>query len=47
MLQAELEVCTDCGAVHMEGGPAPSNVSECSACGGRVEDVELDDLVGL
>lgn len=31
----------------MEGGPAPSNVSECSACGGRVEDVELDDLVGL
>jgi len=31
----------------MEGGPAPSNVGECSSCGGRVEDVELDDLVGL
>jgi rRNA maturation endonuclease Nob1 len=47
MLQAELEVCTDCGVVHMDGGPAPTNVDECSACGGRVEDVELDDLVGL
>ncbi|WP_167837420.1 hypothetical protein [Halosimplex halophilum] len=47
MLEAELEVCTDCGVVHMEGGPAPTNVSECSACGGRVRDVELDDLVGL
>jgi rRNA maturation endonuclease Nob1 len=47
MLSAELEVCTDCGNLHMEGGPAPRDVEECAACGGRVTDVELDDLVGL
>ncbi|MFC7142140.1 hypothetical protein ACFQMA_20170 [Halosimplex aquaticum] len=47
MLQAELEVCTDCGLLHMEGGPAPSNVSECTGCGGRVTDVDIDDLIGL
>lgn len=47
MLQAEFEVCTDCGNLHMEGGPAPEHVDECVACGGHVTDVELDDLVGL
>ena len=31
----------------MEGGAAPRHVDECAACGGRLEDVELDDLVGL
>ena len=47
MLSAEFEVCTDCGNLHMEGGPAPRDVDECVACGGRVTDVELDDLIGL
>jgi hypothetical protein len=47
MLQAEFEVCTECGTLHMEGGPAPHDVDECAVCDGRVTDVELDDLVGL
>ncbi|WP_267641338.1 hypothetical protein [Haloarchaeobius amylolyticus] len=47
MLDAEFEVCTECGNLHMEGGKAPKHVDECAACGGRVTDVELDDLVGL
>jgi hypothetical protein len=49
MLDAELEVCTDCGVLHMESddGPAPRDVQECSSCGGRLSDVELDDIVGL
>ena len=47
MLDAEFEVCTDCGLLHMEGAPAPAHVDECAVCGGRIEDVELDDLVGL
>jgi hypothetical protein len=47
MLQAELEVCTDCGTVHMEGGSGPDHVDECANCGGYVDDVELDDLIGL
>jgi len=47
MLEAELEVCTDCGSLHMEGGPAPHDVEECASCGGRVEEVELEDVVGL
>jgi len=47
MLQAEFEVCTDCGNLHMEGGPAPADVEECAVCGGHTTDVELDDLVGL
>lgn len=49
MLDAELEVCVDCGALHMESddGPAPHYVEECGACGGDVAEVELDDIVGL
>jgi len=47
MLNAELEVCTECGALHMEGSPGPEAVEDCAACGGRLTDVELDDLVGL
>jgi hypothetical protein len=47
MLQADLEVCGDCGLVHMEGGAGPDSVDECAVCGGRVRDVELDDLIGL
>ncbi|MCT9094841.1 hypothetical protein [Haloarchaeobius sp. HME9146] len=47
MLESEFEVCTDCGNLHMEGGAAPKHVDECAACGGRVTEVELDDLVGL
>jgi len=31
----------------MEGGPGPDRIDECAACGGRVEDVELDDLIGF
>ena len=47
MLDAQPVVCTDCGNLHMEGGAAPRHVDECAACGGRLEDAELDDLVGL
>jgi hypothetical protein len=47
MLSAEFAVCTECGNLHMEGGPAPADVDACAACGGRTTDVELDDLVGL
>ena len=49
MLDAEIEVCVDCGVLHMESddGPAPHHVEECSACGGDVAEVELDDLIGL
>ncbi len=49
MLDAEIEVCVDCGALHMESddGPAPHHVEECGACGGDVVDVDLDDLIGL
>jgi rRNA maturation endonuclease Nob1 len=47
MLDAEFEVCTDCGTMHMEGGPGPRDVDSCANCGGRLEDVELDDLIGL
>lgn len=47
MLDAKVEACTVCGNLHMEGGPAPAHVDECAACGGRIEAVELDDIVGL
>jgi hypothetical protein len=47
MLDADFEVCTECGNLHMEGGAAPSHVEECAVCGGRTDDVELDDIVGL
>jgi len=47
MLDAEFEVCTDCGNMHMEGSPGPRDVEECVVCGGRVSEVELDDIVGL
>ena len=47
MLDADFEVCTECGNLHMEGGHAPSHVDECAVCDGRTEEVELDDIVGL
>ena len=47
MLSGEFEPCTACGNLHTEGGPGPRDVEECAACGGRVTDVELDDLIGL
>lgn len=47
MLDAEFEVCTDCGNLHVEGGPGPRHVEECTACGGRTTDLELDDLIGI
>jgi len=47
MLDAEFEVCTDCGNLHMEGGSAPEDVEACVVCGGHVTDVDFDDLVGL
>lgn len=47
MLEAEAEVCVDCGNVHMEGGPAPETVEECVVCGGPVTDVEVGDILGL
>jgi hypothetical protein len=47
VLQAELEVCRDCGNVHMEGGTGPDHVEECAVCGGRGDEVEFDDLIGL
>ena len=47
MLEAEFEVCVECGNLHMEGGSGPETVTECAVCGGRTTEVELDDLVGL
>lgn len=47
MLNAEPKVCTECGNLHMEGGPGPDHVDACVVCEGRVTDIELDDLVGL
>jgi len=47
VLSAEAAVCTECGIVHMEGSPGPADLGECGACGGRLEEVEVDDLVGL
>jgi len=47
MLQAEFEVCTECGNLHMEGGAGPEHIDSCAVCDGHLEDVELDDLVGL
>jgi hypothetical protein len=47
MLDAEFEVCTECGNLHMEGGAGPDYVEECAACGGHVTEVELDDFIGL
>ncbi|MFQ3293553.1 MAG: hypothetical protein ACI9PP_001093 [Halobacteriales archaeon] len=47
MLEAEFEVCAECGNLHMEGGPAPDHLSECGVCGGDLRDMELDDLIGL
>ncbi len=47
MLQAELEVCRDCGNVHMEGGAGPDDVDECAVCGERVDEVEFDDLISF
>lgn len=44
---AEFEVCTECGVVHMAGGEGPEYVDECGACGSHVEEVELDDVLGL
>jgi hypothetical protein len=31
----------------MEGAAGPHDIDECVACGGRVSDVEIEDLVGL
>lgn len=47
MLDAEFEVCTECGNLHMEGGSGPEHVEECAVCGNYVEEVELDDIIGL
>ena len=47
MIKAEIEVCTECGILHMEGGAGPRDIESCGACGGRLTDVEVDDLVGL
>ncbi|MFW5948229.1 MAG: hypothetical protein ACOCSD_01370 [Halolamina sp.] len=47
MLDAEFEVCTECGNLHMEGGRAPSRVERCAVFDGRTESVELGDVVGL
>ncbi len=49
MLDAEVEVCTECGSLHMESddGPAPRHVEECASCGGHLSEVELDDIIGL
>mgnify|MGYP006280449041 FL=1 len=47
MLDAEPIVCTDCGNLHMEGGQGPRDIDACVVCDGDVEDVELDDVIGL
>jgi len=47
MLDADPVVCTDCGNLHMTGGQAPEYVDECVVCGGDVDDVDVDDVVGF
>ena len=47
MLDAEPVVCTDCGNLHMEGGQAPEDIDSCVVCDGHVDDVDLDDVIGL
>ena len=49
MFDNELLVCTDCGAVHVESddSPAPREIDACGACDGDLDEVELDDVVGL
>lgn len=47
MLDAEVLVCTDCGNLHLEEGGGPEQIDECVVCGEHVEDVELDDMLGL
>lgn len=47
MLDSELEVCPDCGTLHLEGGPGPHDVDTCANCGGRLRDVDLGDIVDL
>jgi hypothetical protein len=47
MLDAEPIVCTDCGNLHMESGQGPNDIDECVVCDGDVEDVELEDVIGL
>jgi|JXWS01.1.fsa_nt_gb hypothetical protein len=44
MLNAEFEVCGECGNLHMEGVAGPDDVDECAVCGGYVTDVEVEDL---
>jgi|GEM_PF-845852 len=47
MIEADLEVCVECGNLHMEGEPGPHDVDSCAVCDGRTTDVELDDVIGL
>jgi hypothetical protein len=47
MIEAELGVCTECGNLHMEGGGGPEDIDECAVCGEYVDEVELDDVIGL
>lgn len=47
MLDANVDVCTDCGNMHMAGSPGPEHVEECAVCGGQLSEVALDDVVGL
>ena len=31
----------------MEGGQTPEDIDSCVVCDGRVDDVDLDDVIGL
>ena len=47
MLSTELEVCIECGNLHLEGIPAPRIVGEFAVCDGPMTTVDFDDLVVL
>ena len=48
MFDAELLVCTDCGVVHVEREDGtPHEIDACGACDGALDEIELDDVVGL
>ncbi len=47
MIDAEALVCTDCGNAHVAGAVGPDYIEECAVCGGHVEDMDLDDVIGL
>ena len=47
MLEAERDVCIECGCLQMEGRPAPDHGAECVVWGDTLTEVEMPDLIDL